>query len=324
MKTIIRLFSLALIAAVFGLAVGGAMAQSYPNKPVTFVVPFPPGSGNDVIARIIGEKLTASLGQPVVVENRLGAGGSIAAEMVAKAAPDGHTIFIASTSHAINAHVIKVSYDLIKDFAPVILVGTLPYVLVVPVSVPAKSIKELVALAKSKAGELNYASSGTGSTPHLLGEMLKMAGGVDIVHVPYKGTPQALSDLLGGRVQILFTTMATGLPHVKAGKLAALGVAGIKRNSALPDVPTMAEAGYPTLDVSTWFAILAPAGTPKGIVTRLNTEIVKILSMPDVKERLTNQGVEPSGSTSEELATFLKADVARWGKVVKDSGVRMD
>lgn len=322
MKTVFRFAVLVLIAAVFSLAAGTALAQSYPNKRITFIAPFLGGS--DVIARIIGEKLTGSLGQPVVVENLLGAGGNIGAEAAAKAAPDGYTIFIASTSHAINVNVTKVSYDLIKDFAPVALVGRLPYVLVVSVAVPAKSIKELVALAKSRPGELNYASAGIGSTPHLLGEMLKMAGNIDIVHVPYKSTSLSLSDLLGGRVQIVFTPLVTALPHVKAGKLAALGVAGIKRNSALPDVPTMAEAGYPTLDVHSFYAILAPAGTPKGIITRLNTEIVKIVGMPGVKELFANQGVEPSSSTPEELGEFLKADIARWGKVVKDSGVRID
>ena len=322
-KWMLRLVSLAMVATILALYPNSTMAQTYPTKPVNFIVPFPPGTGNDVIARIIGEKLTKSLGKPVVIDNKAGATGGIGGEAAAKAAPDGYTIIIASSTLSINMSVSKVNYDLVKDFAPLILVGTMPYSLLVPVSLPVKSIKELVELAKSKPGQLNFGSNGVGGAPHLLAEMLKMVGKIDIVHVPYKGTNEVIADLLAGRVQLLFAPLVTGRPLVLDGKLRALGVCGAKRSPALPDVPTMAEAGFPTLDIPNWYAILAPAGTPKAIVTRLNTEVAKIMGMADVKERLVLQGVEPRSTTPEEATTYIKQDVATWAKVIKDSGVQM-
>ena len=324
-KGMFRLLTAALCALVFGFTGGGVFAQSYPSKPITFLCPFPPGAGNDVIARILAQKMSERLGQSVVVENRLGATGAIATEMTAKSPPDGYTIIIVSTSTAIYSSMAKVPYDLAKDFAYVALVGTLPYLLVVPTSLPAKSIGELVALAKSKPGQFNYASGGVGSIGHLMGEMLKKAGGVDIATIHYKGTPEALADVLAGRVQIWFTTMATALPQVKSGKLRALGVSGTKRASVLPDVPTMAEAGFPTLDCVVWFAILTPAATPKKIVNQLNSELVKILAMPEVQERLSNAGVEPStsGTPPDEIFAYIKKDIERWNKVIEDSGIHL-
>ena len=322
-KWTLSFMSLALVAAVFGLYPDSAPAQTFPTKPITFIVPFPPGTGNDVIARIIGDKLSKSLGKPVVIDNKAGAAGAIGGEAAAKAPPDGHSIIIASTTLSINMSVSKVNYDLVKDFAPVILLGTMPYSLLVPMSVPAKSIKELVELARSKPGQFNFGSNGIGGAPHLLAEMLKLVGKIDIVHVPYKGTNEVVADLLAGRVQLLFAPLVTGRPLVQDGKLRALGVCGNKRSPALPDVPTMAEAGYPTLDIPNWYAILAPAATPKAIVNTLNAEVAKIMAMGDVKERLTNQGVDPRSSTPEEAAAYIKQDVTTWAKVIKDSGVQM-
>ncbi len=326
MKKIVMLslMVLALLAAASAPCPEEALAQgAYPTKPISFIVPFPAGTGNDVIARTIGDKLSKSLGKPVVVENKAGATGAIAAEAAAKAPPDGYTIFIPSTTLSINMNVSKVNYDLVKDFAPVSLVGIMPNCLLVPVSVPAKSIKELIELAKSKPGQLNFGSNGVGGAPHLLAERLKIIGQIDIVHVPYKGTNEVVADLLAGRVQILFCPLTTAIPIIKAGKVRLLGVASDKRSPTLPDEPTMAEVGFPSLAVPNWYSIMTPAGTPKAIITKLNAEIVKIMAMSDVKERLTNVGVEPRSSTPEEAVAYIKQDVANWAKAIKDSGVQL-
>ena len=322
-KLMLSLMSLALVATAVVPYPDSALAQSYPTKPINFIAPFPPGTGNDIIARAIGDKLAKSLGKSVVIDNRSGATGAIGAEATAKAPPDGYTIIIASTTLSLNMSVSKVNYDLVKDFAPVILVGTMPYTLLVPVSLPVKSVKELVELAKSKPHQLNFGTNGIGGAPHLLAEMLIAAAKIDIVNVAYKGTTEAVGDLLAGRVQLMFAPLVTGSPLVKAGKLRALGVCENKRSPVLPDVPTMAEAGFPGLDIPNWYAILAPAGTPKAIVTKLNTEVAKIMGMADVKERFSNLGVEPRSSTPEEAGAFIKRDVATWAKVIKDSGAQM-
>ena len=317
------LMGLALAVTVLGPCPDDAPAQTYPTKAITFIAPFPPGTGNDIIARAIGDKLQKSLGKTVVIDNRSGATGAIGAEATAKAPPDGYTIIIASTTLSLNMSVSKVNYDLVKDFAPVILVGTMPYTLLVPVSLPVKSVKELVELARSKPGQLNFGTNGMGGAPHLLAEMLMAAGKISLVNVAYKGTTEAVTDLLAGRVQLMFAPLVTGHPLIKAGKLRALGVCENKRSAVLPDVPTMAEAGYPALDIPNWYAILAPAGTPKAVVAKLNTEVVKIMGMADVKERFSNLGVEPTTSTPEEAGAFIKRDVAIWAKVIKDSGAQM-
>ncbi|MEI7670687.1 MAG: tripartite tricarboxylate transporter substrate binding protein [Deltaproteobacteria bacterium] len=318
-----RLMSLALISTAFGLYPTSAPAQTYPTKPINFIVPFPAGTGNDVIARTIGDKLAKSLGKPVVVDNKAGATGAIAGEAAAKSLPDGYTIFIPSTTLSINMSVSKVNYDLVKDFTPVALVGVMPNSLLVPSSLPVKSIKELIELAKSKPGQLNFGSNGFGGAPHLLAEMLKIAGQIDIVHVAYKGTNEVVADLLAGRVQLLFAPLTTGIPLIKDGRLRILGVCSDKRSPALPDVPTMGEVGYPALAIPNWYSVMAPAGTPKAIIANLNAEITKIMAMGDVKERLANLGVESRSSTPEEAAAYIKQDVAKWAKVIKDAGVQM-
>lgn len=309
-------------AVAVGLATGQALAQSYPNKPITFIVPYGPGTGNDIIARIVSHKVGESWSQPMVVDNRSGAAGAIGTELAAKAPPDGHTILIASTSQILNAFISKVRYHILKDFTPVVVPGTLPYLLAVPNASPAMSIKDLVAQAKAMPGKFNYAGS-FGSVSHFMGEMLKSAGGIDIALITYKGTPDAIADVIANRVQIWFTTMATGTPLAKANKVRVLGVAGKKRAAVLPEVPTMAEAGFPTLDVSASFYILAPAATPKPIVAALNREIVKALATQEVKDKLGAAGVELSSTTPEKASTLLKNEVAGWGKVVKESGVEM-
>jgi tripartite-type tricarboxylate transporter receptor subunit TctC len=304
--------------------IGNASAQSYPTRPISIILPFPPGSGNDTVARIIGPKITEQLGQPVIVDNRPGAGGVVAADAASRAAADGYTLFLPSSSVAINMHSPRAKYDLIRDFAPISVVGKLPFVLVVHASLPVSSIKELVALAKRRPKELNFASSGVGGTGHLLGELLRTSTGIEITHVAYKGSSAASRELISGQVHMLFTNMSSMAPHIKSGRLKALGVSGSKRNPVLPDVPTMAEAGYPQLDIGTWFALVAPAATPRAIVARLNQCMVKTLEMSDVRTQLARQGVEPSPGTTEEAAEFLKKDVARWGKILKDAGITLD
>ena len=322
-KWITRIAIFVLSTAGFGLATGVALAQSYPSKPIAFIVPFGPGTGNDIIARIIAQKVSESWGHPLVVTNRPGATGGIGLDIAAKSAPDGHTIIIASTSLIINQHLSKARPDIVRDFAPVSLSGTLPYVLVVPDALPAKSLKELVAMAKSKPGKLNYTAT-IGGLAHFLGEMLKSAGGIDIVLIPTKLSSESEADILSGRTEVWFTTVASALPHVKAGKMRILGITGDKRASMLPDVPTMTEAGFPTLDASAHFLILAPAGTPKPVVAALNSEIVKAIDSKEVSDRLLAAGVEPRSSTPEALDMLIKSEVARWGKIVKETGIRVD
>jgi tripartite-type tricarboxylate transporter receptor subunit TctC len=324
-KTSIARFALSVLVPIgaFGYAAGPALGQAFPSKPITFIVPYGPGTGNDVIARIVANKVSENWGHAMVIDNRPGAAGAIGTDLTAKAAPDGHTILIASTSQIINQFISKVNYDLLRDFAPVIVPGTLPYVLAVPNASPAKSIKELVAFAKSKPGKVNYAGT-FGSVPHFMGEMLKSAGAIDIALITYKSTPDAIPDVLANRVDIWFTTMASAVPLAKAGKVKMLGVAGKQRAAVLPDVPTMAEAGFPTLDVSASFYVLAPAATPRPVVAALNREMAKALASADVKEKLAVAGVTEKSTTPEEASAMLKAEVASWAKVVKQSGVKME
>jgi tripartite-type tricarboxylate transporter receptor subunit TctC len=313
-------------AMALGLAADGAQAQTYPSKPIRMVVPFTPGGTTDILARTVGQKMGEAWGQLVVVDNRPGAGGNIGSELVAKAPPDGYTLLMGTIStHAINASLYRrLPFDPTRDFAPVSRVGTLPNILIVHPSVPVKSVKELIELARSKPGELNFASSGVGTSLHLSGALFNSMAGVNLVHVPYKGSSPALADLLGGQVKIMFDNLPSALPHVKAGKLKPLAVTGTRRASVLPEVPTVIESGLAGFEVTSWFAVFAPAKTPKDIVTKLNGEIVKILNSADVQEKLTQIGVDAAPTTPEELAAFARAETEKWGKVVKATGASAD
>jgi tripartite-type tricarboxylate transporter receptor subunit TctC len=308
--------------AACALGAGPAAAQKFPAKPIQFIVPYGPGSGNDLIARVIAQSIGDSMGHPLVVENRSGAAGAIGTELVAKATPDGHTILIASTSQTINPYVTKVNYDLLKDFAAITVPATLGYVLAVPSSSQAKSIKELVALCKANPGKFNYAGT-FGSASHFMGEMLKSAGDIDISLVSYKSTSDAVADVIANRVGIWFTTTATGIPLGKSGKVRIIGVSGKERLGVIPDTPTMVEAGFPTLDVGVNFYILTAAASPKAAVQRLNEAFGKALASKEVKDKLASQGVDAKGTTPEEASAILREEIARWGKVVKASGVKM-
>jgi tripartite-type tricarboxylate transporter receptor subunit TctC len=304
----------------------GAAADAYPARPVRFVVAFPPGGGTDIIARSIAQKLAERFAQQVVVDNRPGAGGNIGTDIVAKAAPDGYTMLMGSAGPlAINASLFgKMPFDPIKDLAPVTLAASTPNVLVVHPSLRATSVTELIALAKAKPGEINFASSGHGTPAHLAGELFNSMAGVKLVHVPYKGAAPALADLLGGQVQLMFSTMPPALPHVKDGKLRALAVTSSKRSPAKPDLPTVDEAALHGFEANTWHGVVVPAGTPAAIVARLNREIVAILHMPEIVERLSGQGAEALGSTPEEFAAYIRSETLKWARVVRDSGAKAE
>jgi tripartite-type tricarboxylate transporter receptor subunit TctC len=311
-------------ASVAILVCASAAAQQYPSKPIRLVVPFPPGGSTDIVARIVAQKLGTQLGQPLVIENRDGAGGTLGTAVAARAPADGYTLVVGTTStHVVAPSVYqKLEYDPVKDFAPVSLMAVTPYLLVVNPSVPAKSVKELVELMKSQPGKLNYASAGVGSTTHLAMEMLKGASNTTAVHVPYKGNGPAGTAVIGGQVEILFGSLPAVLPHAKAGKVRALAVGTTKRSPSLPDVPTVAESGYPGFDASLWLAIMAPAGTPAPVLERLNKEIVAAVSAKDTAELLDKNGAEPLTSTPAELAAMIKDGVVKYAKVVKDAGVK--
>lgn len=326
MKVLLHTASLVAAAAVLGPGAAGALAQEYPKKPITMIVPYPAGGATDILARALGEKLTASLGQQVVIDNRPGANGNIGAQIAAKAAPDGYTLLMSPASTLTHNPSLysKMPFDPLKDFAPISIVAETPMVVVVNPAVPAKSIKELVDLAKSKPGALSFASPGTGSSPHLSGELFKLMTKTDMVHVPYKGAAPAVTDLVGGQVQLMFDTIVSSLPHVKSGKLRALAVTPAKRSPLRPELPTVAEAGVPGYEATTWFGLLAPAGTPKPIIEKLHNEVVKILKTPDMKSRLDQLGAEPIGNTPEEFTAAMKQEMAKWAKVVADAAVRLE
>ena len=298
--------------------------ESYPSRPVKMIVPVAAGGGTDFTARTLAEKLGVALGQPVVVENRPGASGSLGVQQAAAASPDGYTLVMPITSFPINPSLRKLPFDTIKDFAPVVLAGTLPLVLVVNPDVPAKSVAELIALARSKPLGINFANSGNGTTAHLAGELFNRMAGTQMVSVNYKGGGPAVSDLLGGHVQVYFSTIPSVVQHIQAGKLRALAVTGKERSPEMPDIPTVAESGLPDFEVTAWFGIFAPAQTPQPVVARLNTELVKILAMADVREKLANHGVEPGGGSPESLGRFLVSEVAKWGDVVREAGIRTE
>jgi tripartite-type tricarboxylate transporter receptor subunit TctC len=304
---------------------GMAWGQDYPTKPVRLIVNYPPGSGSDIVMRLIGAKLGSALGQQVVVENRGGASGHIGTEIVAHAVPDGYTLGSTTASIVISRSLYpKLGYNLEKDIDPIVLAASAPFILVVHPSLPVKSVMELVALAKSKPGEFNYGSTGNGSTPHLAMEFFKMQAKISITHVPYKGSSPALTDLLANQVQMMFANTLSSLPMVRAGRLRALAISSSKRSPAAPELPTVAEAGMPGFEASTWFGMLAPKGTPKDIIARLNGEVRKVLKMPDILERLKAQGTDPIGSTPEEFRDYIKSELIKWEKVVKAAGVRIE
>jgi tripartite-type tricarboxylate transporter receptor subunit TctC len=309
------------------LAAGPAGAQqSYPSKPVRMVLPYPPGGGSDTIGRPLAQKLTESLGQQVVVENRGGANGNIGMEHVARATPDGYTIVFALTAQlAINPGLYsRVPYDPVKDFAPITLLGTGAYILVVHPSLPAKSLKQLVALAKAQPGQIAYSSSGNGSGGHLAAELLNSMAGIRMLHVPYKGGGPALMDLIAGQVQVLFSTQLASWPHIQSGRIRALAVSTAKRPASIPDLPTVAEAGLPGYDSGVWYGVLAPAGTPRDIIARLNGDVIRALNQPDYRGLLVNNAIDPIGSPPEQLGQYIKTELVKWAKVVKDAGVRVD
>ncbi len=308
------------------LATGNALAQTWPAKPVRLIVPYPPGGSADILARAIGQKLGDGLGQQVVIDNRPGAGTAIGAEATAKAAPDGYTILLGTvSSHAINPALNPgLKFDPIKDFAPISLVASIPFALVVHPSLPAKSVKELIALAKARPGSLNYSSAGNGTSNHLAGELFKSMTGTFMVHIPYKGSAPALNDLIAGQVQLMFDLVLTTAPHVKSGAVRAIAVTGRERSPALPGVPTVAESGVPGYEVTAWFGFFAPAGTPAAVVNVLNAETVKAMKLPDLRERLGSQGAEPVTSSPEQFSAYVKDELAKWTRVVKASGMKAD
>ena len=315
-----------MLVAACAFYAGGAMAQAYPNKPVRMIVGFPPGGGTDVVARVISQKLSEWWGQAVTVENRAGATGTIGADAVAKSPPDGYTLIMGHVnSHAIAPNLFaKLPYDPIKDFAAVAYVGYVPNVLAVHPSINAKSVKELVALLKAKPGQLNYASSGNGSTQHLAGELFKQLTGTNIVHVPYKGSGDAIKDLLAGVVAMNFDTMPPVLPHIQAGKLRGLAISTPKRVAQLPDVPTFVEEGINGFDVTNWYGIMAPAGTPRDIVQKVNADANKAMQVPEVRARLESVGTQMREESAAEFEAYMKAEVAKYAKLIKELNVRIE
>jgi tripartite-type tricarboxylate transporter receptor subunit TctC len=311
------------IAAPFTFAQGAA---NYPTKPVRLVVPFPAGGTTDILARAVAQKLSEAWGRQMIVDNRPGAGGNIGSDLVAKSAPDGYTLLMGTVgTHAINPSLYKnMPYDHVKDFAPVILVAGVPNVLVVNPSLPVHSVPELIAYAKANPGKLNFASSGNGTSIHLSGELFKAMTGVEMTHVPYKGSAPALTDLIGGQVQLMFDNLPSSLPFIKAGKLRALAVTSGARAAALPDLPTLAESGLPGFEASSWFGVLAPAGTPRDIVAKLNGAIAGWLASPEAKEKLLAQGAIAAGGAPDDFARHIGAETSKWAKVVKASGAHID
>ena len=322
MNRIIRALAALAMAAVATLAQG----QAYPAKPVRIVVPFPAGGTTDILAREVAARLSQTLGQPVVVDNRPGAGGNIGAELVAKSPADGYTFLMGTVgTHAINASLYsKLPYDHVRDFAPVILVAGVPNVLEVNPSVPVNSVQELIAYAKANPGKLNFASSGSGTSIHLAGELFKVMTGVQMAHVPYKGSAPALADLAGGQVQLMFDNLPSSLQLIKGGKLRALAVTSAQRSSALPDLPTVAEAGLPGFEATSWFGLLAPAGTPPEVVARINGEVAKWLASPEAKDKLAAQGAIAAGGSADDFTRHIAAETAKWQKVVKESGAKVE
>jgi len=315
-----------LVALLIVCAPALAAAQAYPTKTVRIIAPFAAGSTIDILGRLIAPRLFEALGQPVIVEDRPGAGGMIGLDFVAKSPPDGHTLVIGALGPlAMNPALYpKTPFDPVQDFAAVSLLATGPVVIVVHPSIPARNVKELVELAKKRPGQLNFGSPGVGSSPHLTGELFKLITKTDVVHVPYKGNAEAITDLIGGQLSMVFTGVPPVVPLAKAGKVRVLATTGKQRLANLPDVPTLREAGIEGADVLIWYGVVAPAATPKDVIARLNREIVKIMAVPDVREKFAQQGVDPASSTPEEFAQLIRDEVARWGKVIRNAGIKLE
>jgi len=312
-------------SAIAGSAVAWAQGSAYPNRPLRFIVPYAAGGNGDIVSRIIAQKMVAQIGQQIVIDNRGGAGGNIGAELAARALPDGYTIMLGTNTHAINMSLYaKPGYDLQKDFAPVTLATSAPMVLIVHPSLPAKTIKEFIALAKAHPNKLNYATGGSGSSAHVITELFKSMAGVQLVHVPYKGVAQATTDLIAGQIQMSFNSTSTALSHMQAGRVRGLAISTAQRSTAAPGVPTIAESGLPGFDASIWQGIFAPARTTPEIIVRLNREIVTALGATDVKDQLGVQGLDTLPSTPEQFAAFIRAEIAKWAKVIKVSGAKVD
>lgn len=316
----------ALMFSLLALLVAGSPpAQSnYPEKPIHMVVGFPPGSQADTVVRLLSQKFAEAWGKPVVVDNATGAAGNIATDRVAKAAPDGYTLGLLGQSIVVNPSLYKPAYDPVKDFAPVSQVAVSPYLLVVHNTVPAKSVKELVAVAKAQPGGLTFASGGSGSGPHMAAELFKSAAGLDIRHIPYKGVPAAIPDLLGGRVTMLFGPVVAVLPLAREGKLRALAVTSLRRSSAAPEVPTISESGYPGFEFTIWYGLVAPARTPAAIVRKLHLETVKALALPDLRAKFSDLGLEGIGNSPDEFVAVIKSEIPKWAKVIKEAGIKPD
>ena len=326
MKFASRIWKTVLAAGVIAGISGVAVAQGYPNKPVRLIVPQSPGGGADILARAVAAKLSETWGHQVVVENRAGAAGIIGTEAAAKATPDGYTLLMGAIgANGINPGLYpNLPYDSRKDFAPVTMVASAPLLVVVHPSVPLNSTKELIAFAKSQPGKINFASAGSGNATHLAGELFKTMANVDITHVPYKGATPAETDLIGGQVQLMFSSILSALPHVKAGRMKALAVTSLRRSSLAPELPTVAESGLPGYEMNPWYGVFAPAGTPRPVIDKIHRDIVRILQLPDVKERFAALGAEPVGNTPEQFGAFVDAEITKWSKVIKDSGAKAE
>ena len=324
MKQLLHILSLSLIASVFGWAPSDAFAQKYPERPIRLIVGFPPGGAADILGRIAAQKLSDGVGQQVVVDNRGGAGGLIATEIAAKSNADGYTLMFSSIPHVINPHLYrKVAYDPVKDFTPVIQLVAVPLMMASHPSLPAGSVKELIAYAKGRPGQINYGSGGSGASSHLAMELFKSMAGVDLVHIPYKGVGPMITDMLAGQVKLTISSAVPLSPQVRAGRLRGLAVTSPRRSAAFPELPAIAES-VPGYEVINWFGILAPSGTPKAVVARVNTQLNQALRQPELVRTLNARGADAVGGTPEEFARIIKADIAKWGKVVKDSGARVD
>lgn len=312
-----------LLAMIAASAAANVLAQTYPVKPVRVIVAYPAGGANDIVARAVGARLTEALGQAVIVDNRAGAGGTIGADVAAKAPADGYNLFMAAGAHALAPSLyVKLPYDIIGDFAPITMVARGAYLLAVHPSLPVKSVKELIALARARPGQLNFASSGVGAPPHLAGELFKAMAGVNLTHIAFKGDAPALADLVGGHVELAFMTLSATAPQVKAGKLRGLAVTSSKRSSIATELPTVAEAGLPGYEMSTWWGLLAPVKTPADIVTKLNTAAVKIIAEPDFRKRLSDQGLEAESMTPQQFGVFIREQKEKYAKLAKTAGVK--